>query len=200
MNQLVILAKNCEKTPTVSMKQTKVAKKQKSQADKPYAKDASQEKEKEFPKLTWLDFRARPKQDSHFYAHSYWIVSYSYSVVIRGNQAKVNMNAKCVFEKDRSWAKPELKSKELLEHEQGHYYIGCLCALNLKKKINSTTFTKVNYKNELQRIYRENMDEFLAMEKRYDEETHHFLDQEVQKKWDKLLNKNINELKKYWWI
>lgn len=45
---------------------------------------------------------------------------------------KVNMNPK-------SWKKTEYE--ELLQHETGHYLIGCLCALEFKRRCCLNLFT-----------------------------------------------------------
>jgi hypothetical protein len=156
--------------------------------------------QKEFPTLTWEDFQAPPDHSSRFYAHTYWKISYSYSVVIKGSKACVNLNAKCLFEKNRAWVKCEHKSQELLEHEQGHYYIGCLCALMFKKRIRAASFTKANYQDEIKRIFKQTLQEYLTIEKRYDEETHHFKIRDIQEKCDKHTIRKNNELRPYWWI
>ena len=155
-------------------------------------------KKSEFPKLTWDDFRAKPNMESKYFAYSYWKIVYSYKATIAGSRATISAQAKCIFEKDRAWVKEEKKTQELLEHEQGHYYIGCLCALTFKKRVKSTTFSKDNYVIELKKLFKDTLHEFLQLEKLYDEETCHFYNQEKQKIWDRDLNRKMKNLFLYW--
>jgi len=151
-----------------------------------------------FPKLTWADFNAKPNQESRFYAYSYWKITYSYTSTVSSNKVSVNINARCIFEKDRSWVKPEFMTQELLEHKQGHYYIGCLCALAFKKRVKEAILSKSTYKSQIKQIFNETLKEFLKLEKLYDEETCHFYNQEKQKIWDRDLNRKMKNLFLYW--
>jgi len=152
-----------------------------------------------FPKLSWEDFHAVPEKGSNFYAYSYWNVYYNYEVKISDGRARITMHAKCLFDNKRSWVKEDRKSQDLLEHEQGHYYIGCLCALTFKKKANSMTFSAKNYKSEVRRLFDETLEEFIKIEKLYDTETDHYCDRPQQKRWDQSLFKQIEDLKTFWW-
>ena len=158
--------------------------------------------QKEFPKLVWEDFKGKPKEGSWFLAHSYWKIVYSYNVKNNQDHVKISVNAKCIFEKERAWVKSDAKSQTLLEHEQGHYYIGCLCALVFQKRVQEAIFSigKENYQVELRNIFQKTFCEYLNLEKKYDEETKHYMDQEMQADWDKKIITQINDLRQYWWI
>jgi len=182
MNSLKLKALSCNRVNTSSRAHLKAASSQ-----------------SEFPKLSWDDFQAKPNSESKFYAYSYWKIVYSYKVTISAGRAIIVAQAKCVFEKDRSWVKEERKSQELLEHEQGHYYIGCLCALTFKKRVKSTTFSKANYGVELKKLFKDTLQEFVQLEKLYDEETCHYKNKEQQRSWDKSIGAKIEDLKAFWW-
>lgn len=197
MNNLKAEKRSCAKIKHISrLPKTKALKKE----PKPIKVKKKNYKELEFFKLSWNDFQAKPNEDSWFHAHSYWRVSYSYNVIFQEHRVIVNVHAKCIFEKDKSWVKPQLMCQELLDHEQGHYYIGCLCALTFKKRIKETLFSKNNYQSEINTIFQKTFQEFLAFEKKYDEETCHYINQEVQKRWDKDLLRKIHEFRSYWWL
>lgn len=155
--------------------------------------------ESQFPKLSWADFQAEPNTESKYFAYSYWKINYSYKVTFSAGRAIITAQAKCIFEKDRSWVKEEKKTQDLLEHEQGHYYIGCLCALTFKKRVRSTTFSKDNYVVELKKLFKDTLQEFCQLEKLYDEETCHFKNRDQQKSWDKSIGAKIEDLKIFWW-
>ncbi len=89
----------------------------------------------QFAQLNWSDFKANPNLESNFHAYAYWKIAYSYKSILKGSKVTVNLKAQCIFEKERSWVKEEHKSQSLLEHEQGHYIIGWLCALTFKNKV-----------------------------------------------------------------
>lgn len=56
--------------------------------------------------------------------------------------------------KDKSWRKVEID--HLLFHEQGHYLIGCLCALEFQRKCREYKFSS-NYKQEVDKIFKTNL-------------------------------------------
>jgi len=153
----------------------------------------------QFPKPIWEDFKGAPKKGSKFFAESYWNVNYTYQARISGDRVILTAQAKCVFNKEKSWVKPEKKSEVLLEHEQGHYYIGCLCAMNFNKRVQETTFSKENYKKEIQDLFNQTLQEYLQLEKLYDEETCHCLDRDQQILWDKKFDTGIVALRDFWW-
>lgn len=149
-------------------------------------------------KLGWHDFCGCVDPNSRFHAHTYWKIRYTYTVKCYSQRALIDVDLRCFFDKKTSWTKPEFQSDELLNHEQGHYNIGCLCALTFKKRVQETVFSPNNYRNELTQLFRTTLDEFLEFEKRYDAETDHFKNKAQQKEWDDMITQRINELSCYW--
>ena len=145
-----------------------------------------------FPVISWDDFQAEPVEDSWFLAQIYWGVSYNTKVKDIPAGFKVEVCAYCYINKARSWVKSEYE--ELLEHEQGHFNIGHLCALAFQKKVQRTKFNPKNYRQEVQRMYDENMREYCEMERNYDKETCHMMDSEMQRKWKNDLQEKLKEL------
>lgn len=154
-------------------------------------KEIPQEKILDFPKITWDDFKGQSLPDSWYLAQIYWYISYEFLVKPSPN-FRVEVCAKCEMNKNRSWSKTR-EYDELLEHEQGHYNIGFLCALAFEKRVKRTKFSKEDYKEEIKTIFNETMKEYCKMERLYDEETYHMLNEDMQKKWNEDLK---NELKK----
>lgn len=153
-----------------------------------------------FPKLTWDDFQGEPSYDVEYLGFCSWKVIYSFTVLFDGDKANVSMNAKCFLDKSKSWIKAEYKSKELLEHEQGHYYIGCICAMTFKKRVLDADISRENYQAEIEEIFQRTRKEFLELEEQYDLETEHFVNHDEQEKWDKDLIFRMNSLREYWWF
>lgn len=145
-----------------------------------------------FPSISWEDFQADPAENSWFLAQIYWGVSYNTRVKETPSGFKVEVCAYCYINKARSWVKSEYD--ELLEHEQGHFNIGHLCALAFQKKVQRTKFDPKNYRQEVQRMYDENMREYCEMERNYDKETCHMMDSDMQRRWNNDLQEKLKEL------
>jgi len=156
-------------------------------------------KQSKFHKLSWSDFQGTTNSRSKYWAESHWNVDWSYQAKISDGKALVKVQAKCTLNNKKSWVREEKKSQSLLEHEQGHYYIGCLCALTFMKRVSSKKFSAANYKAEVQTLFNDTLKEYLKLEKLYDEETEHFRNKEQQRRWDNRIIGQIEELKAFWW-
>lgn len=75
--------------------------------------------------MSWKDFSGEKPEYSWFLAQIYWNVSYNI-IGIKGQGFKVEAKANLG---KKSWHHPEGASKELLQHEYGHYLICCLAGL-----------------------------------------------------------------------
>ena len=144
-----------------------------------------------FPKVSWDDFQGPPGENTWFLAEIYWYVSYDLKVLETTNKFKIEVVANCQINKARSWVKS--KYDELLEHEQGHYNIGYLCALMFQKRVKMTRFMRNNYQEDVRRMFNDTMREYCQMEKEYDEETNHMIDGEMQVKWNEDLIQKLKE-------
>ncbi|CAD8052086.1 unnamed protein product [Paramecium sonneborni] len=103
---------------------------------------------------------------------------------------KIKLQVSCKF-LEKSWAK-QTSDDELLEHETGHYLIGCLCALEFKRQIEQLGILKSdNHSSEINSIFQTNLRTFLKIEKDYDEETNHYFDTNLQKKWNHKLKEQL---------
>jgi hypothetical protein len=76
-------------------------------------------------------------------------------------------------------------SDGLLSHEQGHYLIGGMCALEFLRRVdNRRRGAQDNFDETVGQIFDRTMREFLELEKRYDFETQHRQNFKMQEKWD----------------
>ncbi|KAL4430453.1 hypothetical protein ABPG74_013303 [Tetrahymena malaccensis] len=149
-------------------------------------------------KLTWLDFSGTPNYDLKWSAHAFWGINYTYTV-----QQKAAKNKKVsyiikpevnVWLKKKSWAKKQ--NPHLLNHEQGHYILGCFCGLEFKKQMMSYNFTD-NYRFEIPRLFDKILKDHIALEKKYDKETNHRLNREKQTEWDNYMLQKLQDYQKY---
>ena len=164
----------------------------------------SQEKNIDTRKLTWADFKGKPDDSSRYDSYTYWNVYYKYDApVIEGNKVKIKFrvwnelgnNSWVKFNTPREYQKPEL-----LNHEQGHYNIGAICALEVKKKFVTSTYSIKSYHQEIKKIFDQTFQGCVDWEKKYDNETKHMYNRTAQKKWDALFQKKLNELNQYKYI
>ncbi|MBI5856238.1 MAG: DUF922 domain-containing protein [Sphingobacteriales bacterium] len=145
------------------------------------------------PILTWDDFKGRPDEGSTYNAFTYWYVSYGYDAFqFKGDTAKWKVKVTLELE-NRSWKKDGKVNDSLLIHEQGHFDIGRICALEVQRKVDNTVFFRSNYAASLKQMVDEIIEKYRKMEKDYDKETDHYHNREQQKKWDNFFMKELDK-------
>lgn len=151
-------------------------------------------------RLTWADYKGTPEAASPYDAYTYWSVRYEYDAPERTPEG-VRLRFR-VWNRlgERSWVKRntprEHQKAELLNHEQGHYSLGVICALSFKKVASTYRFTS-DYNAEAARLFSETLGRVRALERTYDAETRHMYDRNEQKAWDAKLGRMIEELWMY---
>lgn len=151
-------------------------------------------------RLTWADFKGVPEAASPYDAYTHWFVRYEYDAPERTPEG-LRLRFRVWNRLDeRSWVKwntpREHQKAELLNHEQGHYSFGVICALSFKQTASTYRFT-LDYKAEAARLFSITMERVRVMERAYDAETRHMYDRYEQKDWDAKLEHMIDELWKY---
>ncbi len=128
--------------------------------------------------MTWQDFKGEPVDSQPWSAHTYWRISYSYE---EGQQLRPAIQVEL---SGKSWVRPHRKCYHLLNHERGHYLIGCLCALEFLRRLH-----REDYLSELQvgEVFTRTLKEYLELEVRYDNETQHRLNFAKQEVWDEII-------------
>lgn len=141
--------------------------------------------------LRWEDFTGTPDGSANLDAYTYWNIYYNWDAFpFKGDTAKINVLVKFELGKN-SWRKQEKVNDSLLEHEQGHFNIGLLCAIAFQKRINATILFRNNYQSRIKEIFNEELEKYRQMEELYDKETNHYFNRVQQKKWDQLLKKEL---------
>jgi hypothetical protein len=151
-------------------------------------------------RLTWADFKGTPDAASPYDAYTLWSVRYQYDAPERTSEGlRIRFRVWNRLD-DRSWVKwntpREHQKPELLNHEQGHYSLGVICALSFKKATTTYRFT-TDYQAEAARLFSETLERVRALERAYDAETRHMYDRYEQKNWDAKLEHMIEELWMY---
>ncbi len=146
--------------------------------------------------LVWDDFKGQPDGSVDYYAFTFWNISYQYDA-FQFEKDVVKWKVNIIVELGKnSWKKNGKLSDSLLSHEQGHFNIGILCAMELQYTVDNTVFMKNDYQQKLTAIIREGVEKYKQMDLLYDKETEHLKNREQQKKWDLFFSTEIARLKK----
>jgi predicted secreted Zn-dependent protease len=141
--------------------------------------------------LKWSDFTGSPDYGVEYFGFTYWNISYSYDAFqYKGDTANWQVQITLELGKN-SWKKKDKITDTLLKHEQGHFDIGILCAMELQQRVNTTIFFKNDYQAKLAVLIKEVVDKYKKMDLQYDEETKHHANREQQWKWDAFFNEKI---------
>lgn len=142
-------------------------------------------------KLTWTDYKGKPKSGSDAAASTATYLGFEFNVGKNGFDYKIT----CSFSKTKSWGLH--KNDYILSHEQGHFDIAEIFARKLHKKMSEYKFDKNSFKDDLRNIYQSLMKEKDEFQNRYDNETNHSINKEKQAEWLKKIEETLNELKDF---
>jgi hypothetical protein len=143
--------------------------------------------------IEWEDFTGEVDSSSKFDAWTYWVTTYSYPAPqFDGDVVRINLKVR-LFLRNDSWVRPDKKADRLLNHERGHFRIGRICANEIEKTVNSTEFSRSNYRKEVDAIYWQIIEKCKQMNKQYDLDTNHYNNREQQASWDKKLTELLDK-------
>lgn len=141
-------------------------------------------------KLTAGDFTGVPDPNSNYLATTFTHLTYQYRrPTACSDKDKLKFQfATGVTVGNKSWMKfDRIKSRqllqELLDHEQGHYDIAAALADKLQKTLSTTCFDRNNYAKQIDSVYKSVSKYYDTLQIRYDTETGHGLNKELQGKW-----------------
>jgi hypothetical protein len=140
-------------------------------------------------KLSWADFKGAPNMSSPYKA----LTESTMTAEVSGKNTEAHISIKTFFDKSRSWVK-EIKTDELLAHEQLHFDITELWARKFRQKLKGKTFSIKIFQRELKTIQSGIDKEDKAMQVEYDKETKHSEIAENQKKWEKNIKEELQKL------
>jgi hypothetical protein len=139
-------------------------------------------------KLTWDDFKDKPNASSPYKAFTESEIKTEMSA--KNNEAHIII--KTFFDKNKSWVKN--KTDELLAHEQLHFDITELWSRKFRQKIIGKTFSFKTFQKELKAIQNDIYKGSKEMQTDYDKETQHSVIVASQKKWEKKIKAEIENL------
>lgn len=144
-------------------------------------------------------YLAKPDANSAFAALTVTNWQYSYTAKITHNNLHIDFKFYAAVVPEKSWVKRDRistrkSSRILLNHEQGHVYINFLLLKESEIVIRNQKYTISNYKRLIQATANKVGKYYSDMQERYDTETKHGADDEIQSNWDEFLR---NEMNKY---
>ncbi len=152
---------------------------------------------KETRKLKWTDFAGYPNESSLYEA----VASVKLNVNYKIEKQKLKFRVFAMFSKKESWYKstPFNDTEYHLNHEQKHFDLGEVVALELKNELFSYSLGKKEVLNEfpVEKIIDEYLAKLRVIEKQYDSETNHSLDYINQIKWDSIIYRKLDSLSQY---
>ena len=143
--------------------------------------------------LTWNDFRDHP-HSTRFTAEVLPGFGYSENAEVENGVIKVHLAMKVYLPKSSCWVRDGGMSDYSLNHEQRHFDIVKLVSEHFKEKIAALKLPVYNYEGPVNVQYFESFREMDQLQKQYDNETGHGLNEGAQQRWNERIDK---ELRKY---
>ncbi|MCL5127924.1 DUF922 domain-containing protein [Algibacter sp. L4_22] len=148
-------------------------------------------------KLSWTDFRGKPKQNSGAVAETASGISFGFSLKkLESNVVSFSTEVNAYFYPEDSWFHPEQASAYILGHEQLHFDITELFARKFRKGISELKISN-NIKEQLKTLYKNSEKGLGMMQRQYDAETNHSKNPEIQKEWQLYIKSELDKLSKY---
>lgn len=137
-------------------------------------------------KLRWSDFKASDNISEA--ANSSTAITYEYEI----NDQHIYISVFCTFFKNKSFYKKNNHSSYLLNHEQRHFDITYIYAMELVKRFQSNS---CNSEMDAKDIYNKLINEWSLFQDEYDNQTDNSIIIEKQNEWDKNIDYQLNKLK-----
>lgn len=142
-------------------------------------------------KLTWNDYKAQPAPGNDDAASTTTYLGIEYHIT----SSRFGFKIQSRFSKTRSWGR--YKEDYVLSHEQGHFDIAELFARKLNQEMSAYRFNKKTFQQDLDKIYKNILDEKEKMQNDYDTETNHSINKEKQAEWLKQIAALLEEYAAY---
>lgn len=138
--------------------------------------------------LRYDDFPARTSPGGLSAAVSFTSFSYTGSSLRSKDTLQVQLSLQVFFVKSGSWMRPDARTNYTLTHEQLHFDITWLVAMQFRKKILDAALSLDDYDSYIQYEYLESFREMNLQQERFDRDTRHGLDPAAQKRWEQSIH------------
>lgn len=149
---------------------------------------------KEGVRIQWSDFQGGASN----YSNENQLSATKTEITLRTkvDDSKIEHQVRCFFIKSKSWKK-EGVSETLLQHEQLHFDIAELFARKLRKDLSRKTSINDNNEIYFKGIYKNVINECIAMQLQYDRETNHSRNRQFQVLWEGAIQEKLQQLSNY---
>lgn len=135
--------------------------------------------------LTWNDFTRRTGVPELYKAFSHTGIRYE----VTAPDGEVDIVIIPFFSSTKSWVHVDFMNESLLNHERGHFYITVIYARLMEDalkefEVDADTFMQGNLQVQVQEIFQAFYNEMDLAQGRYDKETEHGTNDDIQYKWD----------------
>lgn len=141
-------------------------------------------------KLNWSDFKGKPQKNHPMAAETSTHLDFNMAY----ENAAFNWDVDCYFSRKESWVKKDMKSPELLAHEQLHFDIAELNARKIRSEMSQLKLKSIDDNRKLQSVFEKGYERMSKQQAQYDRETDHGQLDGPQSKW---IEEIAGELKKY---
>jgi hypothetical protein len=129
-------------------------------------------------RLSWSDFKGHAKNWGYVSALTASAIEYHYDC----DGKNISVSAKAIFIPEESWVKSGSKSEYILAHEQLHFDITEVYARKLRMRLNNEVKDCADVP-KISKIADKVMDEWKLEQKKYDMESKHSINREMQVFW-----------------
>jgi len=148
-------------------------------------------------KLTWNDFKAKPKANTSAVALTASGITFGYSVKQSNTEIiSFNANVESHFYPNKSWFIKERADNYILAHEQLHFDITELHVRKLREQISKLKVSN-SIKNELNILHKNSNAKLSEMQHLYDKQSQHSIHKEAQVKWQYYIKKELKKLEAF---
>jgi len=148
-------------------------------------------------KLTWNDFKATPDLESGAAALTASGITFGYSIKTEDQRIiDVETTVEAHFYPNKSWYVRDKGDKHILKHEQLHFDITELYARKFREQLKSLPIHRA-IKKQMDKMHSAINEALNETQRRYDAESNHSLNREVQKQWEDTINEALNALDQF---
>lgn len=144
--------------------------------------------------LKWDDFQQKPPA-SKYEAEVFPSISYGEQAEVVKGIVCVHISLKPYLPKSACWVKNGARTPYNLNHEQRHFDIVKLVMEHFKQHLLKEKLTVDNYDGPINMQYLDSFREMNDLEKQYDDETNHGMNESVQEEWNKKIDKEFLSIK-----
>ena len=147
-------------------------------------------------KLTWADFKGKPVLSSNAAAITNAGIGFKMTFHSQDNVTTLYLTVNCNFYISDSWVKDGKRTAYILNHEQHHFDIAYIHAMQLIQKLQKAKYTREDYSKVIEKIYYQAQANLQTMQNAYDTETKNSILTDKQEMWDKKIDAQLALLTK----